>query len=297
MRARTLLNIGLIAGAAVMGALLWLDRPQEPKPDTLTPLRGEAIEQIRITTPEQPTIELSLTDSGWRLEAPVTTRADQATVNQILRLASTPSRRRMAAGQVDLAKLGLLEPVTEVQFDGTPAIQLGGSEAVKGFRYAQVGPDIHLINEPNMQALDGDYSDLISRRLLPPGARIIGLTLPERQLSRDDQGGWTAEPATDAISSDAAERTVDLWERTQAMWAGPADDEPAPETVVIETADHGRFTFGVVAREPQLQLRRDDLGVVFQVGANRAAPLLELTHAGASSLKTQPDVELTPAEE
>lgn len=297
MRARTLLNVGLIAGAAVMGALLWLDRPQEAEPDTLTPLHGEAIEQIRITTPEQPAIELSLTDSGWRLEAPVTTRADRATVNQILRLASSPSRRRMAAGQINLDRLGLLEPVAKVQFNDVPAIQLGGSEAVKGFRYAQVGPDIHLINEPNMQALDGDYSDLISRRLLPPDARITRLTLPTRQLSRDDQGGWTIEPATDTISAEAVRRTVELWERTQAMWAGPAGDGPAPETVIIDTADHGSFTFGVVAREPQLQLRRKDLGVVFRIGANRAAPLLELTHPGGSSLKTRPDVELTPAEE
>lgn len=297
MRARMLLNLGLIVGAAVMGALLWLDRPAEPKTETLTPLRGEQIERIRITTPDQPTINLARTDTGWRLDAPVTARADQATMNQVLRLASTASKRRMAAGQVDLGRLGLLEPVAEVQFDDAPAIQLGGSEAVKGFRYAQVGREIHLINEPNLQALDGDYSDLISRRLLPPDARITRLTLPERQLSPNEQGGWNIEPVTDTASAEAAQRTVDLWERTQAMWAGPASNTPAPETVVVETADHGRLTFGVVAREPQLQLRRGDLGVVFHVGANRAAPLLELTHAGASSLKNQPDVELTPAEE
>lgn len=297
MRARTLLNLGLIAGAVVMGALLWLDRPAEPKTETLTPLRGEQIDRIRITTPDQPAIELVRTDSGWQLTDPVTARADQATVNQVLRLASTPSKRHMTASQVDLGRLGLLEPVTAVQFDDAPLIELGDNEAVKGFRYAQVDRDIHLINEPNLQALDGDYSDLISRRLLPPDARITRLTLPERQLSPSEQGGWNIEPATDAVSADAAQRTVDLWERTQAMWAGPADDTPAPETVVIETADHGRFTFGLVAREPQLQLRRNDLGVAFHVGANRAAPLLDLTHAGASSLKNQPDVELTPAEE
>lgn len=301
MRHRLPLNLTLAAAVVVLSALLWFNQPAKSDPEPITPLERDTIRRVTIEFPDAATIRLERGESGWQLHAPVDTRAEEASVDQILRLAERESKHAMKLADVEPGTIGLDPPGQRVTFNDT-TVALGARQPIKNRRYARVDKTVHLIDEPNMRVLNSDYVDLVARRLLPEDADIERLELPEATLVPTEQGGWDATPKQADRGADAAQKTVDLWKRTEALSVDPAKDTEPRGRVAIETAEHGTLTFEVLAREPQLLLRRPDIGVTFHVAGNRAAPLLEMRHpnppAGDSTqprLKNKPDIGLSPA--
>lgn len=306
MRRRLPLNLTLAALAAGLIAVLVLDRPPEDAAAPITGLERDAIDRVTIHYPDAKSIRLTRGDRGWRLKAPVSARAEASSVAQILRLAGFESRQAMPANEVKPADIGLEPPQQTVVVNDT-RIELGAVQPIDNRRYARVGDTVHLIDEPNMRALDADYADLVARRLLPEDAEITGIELPGATLTPTDQGGWSVTPDSADRGADAAQTAVDAWKRTEALSvksAEAAGDGEVSGRAVVTTAEHGELVFEVLQRQPQLLLRRPDLGVVFHVAGNQAAPLLDMTppepgQPGAAQklqqrLKQKPDVQLSP---
>lgn len=282
MHRRTLLNLLLIAAAVLLTALLWLDREAAPEPEPLTKLSRDAITEVRIDYPDALDLHLVRGAGGWRMTAPIAARLEDSEVMQILRLAEADVHRKYPGGELDPARIGLDEPPYTVTFatdDGRRArIELGGQSALEGNRYARVGDTVHLIAEPNMRALDAEYSNLIARDLLAEDAEIEKLELPGATLTPTGNGGWTVSPESADRGADAAQRTLRAWHAARAMWLKPADDREAVSRVRIHLAGGGVRELAVVARKPQLILRDPALGVHYHVAANEAGPLLDMDH-------------------
>lgn len=292
MRRRSLLNLLLVVVVAGLVALLVLDRETQVVSRPITNLTRAAIERVELRFPGAASIVLVRRDHGWWLTEPVTARADGPTVAQILRLAEADSQQTRAADAVDAGAVGLDPPVVTVGFNQAPAIALGDAAALARNRYARIGDTVYLIDEPNMRALDAAYANLVGRDLVPDEANIIKLQLPTATLTRSATGGWAVAPNSADRGADAAQATIDAWRFARALWTKPAGDEPAQGRVTIHTQD-GRIIYEVVAREPQLILRRPDLGVVFHVAANQGAPLLDMQHPlPEPKLKQESDIKL-----
>lgn len=153
---------------------------------------------------------------------------------------------------------------------------------------------MHLIVSPNTAVLNANYSDLVSWRLLPKEVTIKQLTLPKATIIPTGDGGWTVAKSDTEYSDKAVTRTVDLWKRTRAMFLEPAHERPAQGRVTIKTAHRGTLVFDIVSRDPQLLLRREDIGILFHVAGNRVGPLLKMQHPKLQKLKHQSDIPLTP---
>jgi len=282
MHRRSLLNLVLVAAAVLLTALLWLDRETTPEPDPLTDLPRDGIVDVRIDYPDALDLHLVRGDDGWRMTAPIAARLEDSEVMQILRLAGADVHREYPEGELDAARIGLDEPPHTVTFgtgDGRAVrIELGTQSALEGNRYARVGDTVHLIDEPNMRALDAEFSNLIARDLLAEDADMEKLELPGATLTPAGNGGWTVSPESADRGADAAQRTLRAWHAARAMWLKPADDREPESRVRIHLAGGEVRELAVVARKPQLILRDPALGVHYHVAANEAGPLLDMDH-------------------
>lgn len=301
MRRRLTLNLTLAGLVIVLGAVLWLDQPEKkPPPQPITRLTMAEIERVTIQFPDAEKfpnakpIRLERTADGWMLRAPVDARVRAAAMDQVLKLAERKSKRKVKPSEVDPGAIGLASPFAKVTFNQTTVV-LGATEPIHDRTYVRVGDTIHLIVSPNTAVLNTNYSDLVSWRLLPKDVTIKRLELPHATITPDGNGGWTVAAKNGDYSAKAAARTVDLWKRTRAMFVEPATgDKQAHGRVTITTARHGKLVFEIISRDPQLLLRRPEIGILFHVAGNRMAPLLKLQHPELQKLKSKSDIPLNP---
>jgi hypothetical protein len=261
---RSQLNVALAVAVAGLGALLWFSREQQEVFPPLTPLAREAITSISVAHPDQPLIKLRKQDAQWSLVEPVTAPVDDFEVASLLGLADTEVKRSLPVTEVDLAELKLDPPQYRITLNEIE-LGFGDSEPLEHRRYVRNGDQVALVADPPSAALDADYSDLVSKALVPATAEIRRIELPGLTVTRDDAGAWTSPEHADA---DAARigTLVKTWQDLRAMWnaARPADAGDAGDPVRIVLAD-GELNLRIVEREPQLQIDNPAYGVRYTV--------------------------------
>ena len=156
-------------------------------------------------------------------------------------------------------------------------ILFGGVTPVGQQRYVKLGDTIHLIADRYMFELSGDAAAWVSRDLVPPGAQIVALQVPDGKLSRNDKGEWLETPADKGVSSDAAQALVDEWRDAQALRVTPYEKHAALGEVVIGLAGQAQpLRYQIIARQPELILARPEIGMQFSVASESADRLLSV---------------------
>lgn len=297
MRGRLAFNIALALIVLGLGVLLWLDAGDKRATPPITALTPEQIKTIAIDFPKAPSLKLARSNGHWRITAPVKARAETSEIKPILRIAAAVPTHSYAASEMNLAEIGLDKPEQILHLNGVK-IALGGSESLHHNRYARVADKIYLIKDPIKSVIDADYSDLVALALLPEDSKIIRLQTPKFTLTPTDKGGWQVSPETEDKGADDAQWTIGAWQDVQALWIKPADNKQKSQgNISVQTADGSSHKFELIARKPQLILRAPAVGVDYHVGANQAAPLLDMQHPHPDTpkdLKSKPDVTVTP---
>jgi hypothetical protein len=272
---RSHLNIVLALAAVGLGALLWFSREQPESFSPLTPLQKDDVNVIELAHPGAAPIRLEKQGAAWRLTAPVSAPADDFEVSSLVNLATLDVKRSLPLAEADLQQLQLDPPKYTVTLNGH-ALDFGDTEPIEYRRYVRSGEQLALVLDPPSAALDSDYSDLVAKQLLPAGAEIQRIELPELTLERGDNGGWRAEQKPDA-GSDELQTVVDTWRNLRAMWnaARPADAGDAGEPVRIVLAE-GELNLRIVQRDPQLQIDNPAYGVRYTVSKAELDKLLKL---------------------
>lgn len=287
MRSRTLLNLALLAVVIAL-ALLVMFEPglQEPaEPQKLTALAPEKVQTVYIRRDGQDDIRVERRGGGWRLRQPLDARADEYRMSGLLRITSAESHASYPASELNLAEAGLENP-SVVLFLDEMELRFGGTEPINGHRYVQVGETVHLIGDFAYYHLIGDYATFVSPRLLPEGATINALTLPDMTLTWTD-GAWHIEPEPEGFSADQANQLVDAWRFASAMGVEAYQPEDSGEKVRIEL-DDGSIELGIVRREPELELVRPDLRVKYRFPGEQASALLDLPDEHAADAAPAP---------
>lgn len=283
---RSLLNLVLLALAALLALAVYLGRTQTPPKAPLTPLAPETIREIQIEHLGAETIRLEKADGAWQLRAPVQARADAFEVNAVLGLATLEVQKTLAPETLDLAQLGLAPPRYRVRFNDL-SLAIGGTEPLQYRRYVQQGGAVVLVNDPPSSALDADFSDLVSKALLPPGAAVRRLQLPGLELTRSADGWQARGRNAGAASAEQLQALAQAWQNASAMWNALEPGTPTGERVHLTLEDGTELAFVVLGREPQLLLARPDLRVRYTLSRALADELLQIPPPAAAPAEPQ----------
>ncbi len=256
---RTYLNLALLVFAGGLGAALWFGQKKEEVGPPLTPLKQDAITRIALEHPGKPAIKLEKKDGAWWLVEPVKSATDKYEIGGILSLVDLETKAKLDTG-VDLKELELDPPKYTVTLDDT-RIDIGGTEPIKYRRYVSSGKVVGLIDDPPSAALDADYSDLVSKAVVPEGATIRRIELPGLTLDKGADGAWSRLQKADAKPAQLAQ-LAESWRNARALWNAAEPPEGSTGDAVKITLDDGRTLDLVVqARDPQLTLSSKALGV------------------------------------
>lgn len=256
---RSHLNLALLVVAGGLGAAVWFAQEKEEKGPPLTALKPDNITRIAVEHPGQPAIKLEKTGANWVLVEPVKSATDKYEIGGILSLAELEVKSTLDAG-VDRSELELDPPKYTVTLDDT-RIALGGTEPIKFRRYVESGGVIGLVDDPPSAALDADFSDLISKSVVPEGASLKKIELPGLVLEKNAEGTWSSPQQGDAKPAQLAQ-LAESWRSATALWnAADPPEGSSGDAVKLTLDDGGVIELVVHARDPQLVLARKDLRV------------------------------------
>lgn len=269
---RSRLNVILLIGVGVLAAVGWWTREQETPEVPLTALQRDAITIVRIDHPEQAEIVLQRADHGWQLTSPVSVAADALEVSAVLKLAETPVRRQVQGA--DLAALGLDVPAFTVTLDQT-RLAFGDTEPISAQRFVAVDARLALIDNPPSAALDADYSDLVTKALVPGHEQLAAIVLPDNTRVERDDRGWrvVGDPERDPAA------LAEGWTTARAMWnaaTSEAIDLRTLDVVTLVFESGAQRRYAVARRAPQFELINLDAGVQHTISAALAGTLLDL---------------------
>lgn len=288
MNKRLLLNLSLLVGVLALIAVVYFKPGIEAPPalPPLTTLDGAQIKRIDIVRGKA-TLTLERRDNGWWIAGDKPVAADELQIETLLDLAGAVPERSYAVGELDLAKLGLAPPETTLRL-GSTEFQFGATDPLQGLRYVRIGDKVHLISDRYQNILQGQRTQLASRRLLPANADIIAVELPDLKIAKSEKA-WTVEPADDTLSADAPQKLIDAWKNASALWVRNYQKAAGSRPVTVTLADGQKLVFELRQAEGETLLARPDIGLQYQLPEETARPLLELAPAEA-----QPDAATAP---
>lgn len=278
MKARWLVNLVLLALVAGLALFAWLRPAREPDArPSLTAIAPDTVSRVAIERAERDPIVLERGEGAWQMTAPVKARANGFAVEALLQLASAPVELTLPADAP--GRYGLDRPAVVVRLNQAQ-ISFGAMHPLKDQYYVRYGEAIHLVSSRYYARVSGRYQDFIDSRLLEEGRRPKSFRLPGFTLTLED-GTWRRSPEDKDISSDRINAFVEEWRHARALSVEKAQGKPVREHVTISfDGDGGKaqtLTLGVVARTPELVLRRDDEGLEYHFPEETGKRLLELT--------------------
>jgi len=281
MSRRGWINLALAVALAALVALA-IYRPGLAPPPALPPLTtvdARDVHRIEIARPKQETIVLERTGTEWRLRAPLAARASRFRIENLLRVAAAPSEWRAPASGEELARYGLARPQAIVRLDGQE-LRFGALHPLKAQLYVLVGDTMHLIAASFFHSAATRLEDFLDSAPLESGADLQAIALPDLALERTAKG-WRLTPTKPGVSSDRIQRLVEEWKHARALSVTRAGNRPATARVRLRLAQRAdaparTLDLAIVAREPELVLRRADEGLEYHFPAEAATRLLRL---------------------
>lgn len=275
MKSRWIINILLIVAVVILTLVARYEPGIETPagPQTLTSLRVDQIQSIRVNRPLREDLLFSKTNNTWAIDREPPVPADEFQVRALLRLAEQVAARSYPVEELELSRLALDPPYATVTLDGIE-IDFGSLEPLQELRYTRVGDHVHLISDMYQHLIEADYTQFVRRRLLADEVRVSGLDVPGFSLARVD-GRWQITPSSEEVSADALQQLIDNWQQASALHVRPAEATPgdAQEVTLSLGEPERRVRFLIAAREPELVLVRPEFGLQYHMG-NRADSLL-----------------------
>ena len=272
------LNLVLLVTVVALASLTYF------KPGTKAPapavqmiaLKATQVRDIRISMPDQKTTELTRGDRGWQMQAPLAMPADPNLVRTLLDTLDITSEKHFPASAATLAKYGLDKPAAELWLNDVH-YAFGGLQPVDKLQYVLADGEIHLINPMLYYRIAHVPFWWIDKGLLPIGAHITAMQLPQATLSLDKHGAWQLAPPDAAVSADAIQKLMDAWQQNLAIGVTPIGKDPETGEVSITLANAAKPLRFAILKDPDfLVLARPDLGLQYELDSSLRDTLLSL---------------------
>lgn len=255
MFSRLLTNLILLVIVITLGVFIYVSRDDNGIDQRLTKIEPSTIERISIQHRDRK-VELQKSGEHWQMLKPVTVAANDFRIKTLLGLLSTDSISDYDPEGLDLKSLGLDKPETTVRYNDL-LIAFGIDNPVNHNRYVLVDHRVHLISDQFYPLISSQFGTLVSQNLLPRGAVITGMELPDQTLRKSDIG-WQSSDIS--VSTDAIEKTIGQWQHAQAF--GVHTYNPRKSLGKIEVsidAEDKPIVFEITSKEPWLIIARPDL--------------------------------------
>ena len=274
---RQTLNIALAVAALGLGAAVVIGQKKEDQGPPLTPITAATLDHVTLEHPGETTVELERKDGRWKITKPVVTDADPFEVNAFIDLAKLEVKNSLETSAVSLKELGLEPAAYTVTLNGQKLL-FGAQEPIQSRRYILTNGKVALVDDPPAEALDANYSDLVSRALLPLGSEIQSIALPDLSIAKSPDGkSWALTPDNADASSDSRQKLIDAWKNAKAMWnASLPKEDVKGDLVSVTLKDGSTLKFVVTQRDPQFVMARPDLGVSYTLSKQLVDEMLKL---------------------
>ncbi|TXI11375.1 MAG: DUF4340 domain-containing protein [Rhizobium sp.] len=286
---RKTLNIALGVAALGLGAAVFLSQKKEEKGPPLTPIAAAALDHVTLEHPGSPTVELERKDGHWKITKPVVVDADPFEVNAFIDLAKLEVKKSLEQKDVSLKELGLDPPAYFVTLNGQK-LAFGAQEPIQARRYILANGKVALVDDPPAEALDANYSDLVSRAVVPPGAQIQSIAVPGLTIAKSGDGkSWSLTPDNPDASSDSRQKLIDAWQNAKAMWNAETPREGVKgDAASVTLKDGSVLKFVITERDPQFVMARPDIGVSYTLSRQLLDQMLKLQDKDDTAKTLQP---------
>lgn len=264
MQGRLLLNVLLLACAALLGGWIYHRSGSEAADHRLAAIDVQAVQRIEIVRADAEPLVLVRTGAGWQLAKPRALPASGYHLDLLFRFLESPVAARYPSAEVDLAAAGLKTPRLVLRIDGQ-SYAFGGLDPLEQRRYLQHGNEVLLVREGVSAILASPWWNFIDRRLLPAGEPAV--------LHRADGREHVLDQALQA-----------LWQQASASIVRPMTAGVAGEPLTLELRSGERIDWQWLGGE-QPRLLRPELGLEYQLPPGLLEALLgrEAGNEGASS--------------
>jgi len=262
MNKLNILNLVLFIVVISLAFIIYFSEEESTRLELLTDIKPNDVNSIQIYHNNHSTSISRLDDTRWQITQPVSIAANNFRISSILKLINAPVHNKYTVSEIDLDKIGLAKPVTEVRFDET-AIAFGTINPATDLRYVRMNDTIYTIEDVYYPLVSSHFSTLVSLNLLPAGSSIEKLVLSKQTISKDENGLWQSDAD---ISADNIVRTLDHWKHNQAFGAHEflqrgelgevsiyLKNQPQPVRYIISDTD------------PWLILARPELGLEYHL--------------------------------
>jgi hypothetical protein len=277
MKSKLLVNLLLVL--LLTGLVVYaLVRPKEADPGIrLTQLRRDEINRIAVERRGSPSIQLEKRDGGWRIRAPLQTRADPIQVDRLTDIATATVRHKLTVGD---ARLYDLDPPQLKLTLNDQVFAFGRVNDVTNEQYVATAGAVYLVAPFYGYGIPAEVTKLVSRKLLDDAEVPVGFDFGAYRIVRDEQGTWTVEgewPAQQGkpLSQDDFNRWADEWRLTSSLGAEPRRGAHGKERVVVKFKDGRKVAMEIVQKQPEFLLVRGDENMQYRIGAAVGRRLLD----------------------
>jgi hypothetical protein len=262
MYKNNILNLVLFLVVISLASVIYFSEEESTALDRLTALDVADIQSISIQHNSNTTAIAKQADGHWQITQPVDIAANDFRINSVLELVNAPVHSRYPVNEINLANIGLAEPVTTIAFDELD-IAFGIVNPATELRYLRMGDSIYTIEDAYYPLLSSHFGTLVSLSLLPADSRIEKLILLNQTISRDDKGFWQSNIA---ISADRINETVDYWQSDQAFGVHSyLQREPLGEVFIYLEDQQQPVSFIITDTDPWLILARPEIGLEYHL--------------------------------
>ncbi len=253
----------LLASVIALGLFVWL---KPPKPQNVTyavsTLKVADARTIRVQRKGKTLAVLEKRDSEWFMTEPVKAPADAFQVLRLLAVLEAKSAAQYPSSPPHaLAKFDLDAPQTELIINDQ-RIAFGTINTVTSEQYVLTKNHVFPVDPRFGGAVPANAGALLRRSVLATGDTPVRFELGTVIVATDAKKWTTAPPAGD-ISQDDYNRWVAQWREGSALRSEIADNRKPEREIFIALKDGAKITLGVVQTEPELIVRRADLGLQF----------------------------------
>jgi hypothetical protein len=229
---------------------------------------------VRIERRNSPAIELEKRGESWFLTAPINARADRSQMDRLLDVLHATSIEKLPA--TDLGHYDLDQPRLQLRL-GDEVIAFGTVNPVTQEQYVLAGGSVYLVSTYFASTVPASPDRLLTHSLLREGEKPVRFEFKQFRVTQKE-GRWTVEPPLaqeqEAPSADELNRWVDEWRFASSLVTRPATERRPIEEIRVGLSDGSQVSFGVLQKEPELELLRQDEKLEFQFSAENGRRLI-----------------------
>jgi hypothetical protein len=278
MKSKVLVNLVLVL--LLTGLVLYaFFRPKERSDPgiRLTQLKRDEITGITVERRGSPAIELQKRDGGWRISAPLQTRADPIQVDRLTDIATATAKHKLPPG--DSGRYELDPPQVKLTLNDQ-AFAFGRINEITYEQYVATAGAVYLVAPFYGYGIPTEVTKLVSRKLLDDTEAPVAFDFGRYRIVRDERGTWTTEGAFPAqqgktLSQDDFNRWADEWRFTSSLGAEPSRGTRSSQHLVVQFKDGKKVAMEIVQKQPEFLLVRSDENMQYRFGAEVGRRLLD----------------------